>query len=238
MPIVSPRLSARVPLGLKVVVTAFVVVLVPVYYHHYGPTNFLYFCDVALGLSLLSIWTGRALPASMAAVGILLPQALWCLDFLGELAGVHLVGLTAYMFDPHRPLFLRGLSFFHFWLPFLLVFLVKRLGYDRRALWAWTGLGWGLCLVSYFLLPPAGTVLANPQIPVNINYVGGFDDARMQTLLPGPAYLAGWLVVLLSVVYVPTHLLLRKLFGRQPHPLAPRRLDARNPAGEEELVLV
>lgn len=209
-----PLIARRLPLALKIVVTAFLAVMVPVYYRSYGPTNFLYFCDVALLLAAVSLWTERALPASMAAVGILLPQVLWCLDFLGELVGVHLVGLTAYMFDPGRSLFLRGLSFFHFWLPFLLVFLVRRLGYDRRALLGWTALGWGLCLVAYFFLPPAGTVLANPQIPVNINYVGGFNDAKMQTYAPGPAYLAGWLLVLLGVIYVPTHLLLRKLFKR------------------------
>ena len=214
MPIVSPRLTPRIPLVLKLLVTAFVVVMVPVYYRSYGPTNFLYFCDVALLLCVVSIWTEKALPASMAAVGILLPQALWCLDFLGELIGVHLVGLTAYMFDAKRSFFLRGLSFFHFWLPFLLVYLVKRLGYDRRALLGWTALSWGLCLVAYFALPPAGTVLANPQIPVNINYVGGFDDAKMQTMAPGPVYLVGWMATLLVVVYLPTHWLLRKLFKR------------------------
>lgn len=211
MPIVPAR---RVPLPLKLSVTGFVLVLVPVYYRHYGPTNFLYFCDAALLLSLDSIWTGRALPASMAAVGILLPQALWCADFIGELLGMNLVGLTKYMFDPNRSLFLRGLSFFHFWLPLLLLYLVRRLGYDRRALGAWTGLAWGLCLVAYFLLPPAGAKLANPQIPVNVNYVFGFDDTKAQTRLPAPVYLVGWMAVLLGVVFVPTHFLLKKAFGR------------------------
>ena len=211
MPVVPAR---RIPLPLKLSVTGFVVVLVPVYYRHYGPTNFLYFCDAALLLSLDSIWTGRALPASMAAVGILLPQALWCADFIGELLGMNLVGLTKYMFDPNRSLFLRGLSFFHFWLPLLLLYLVRRLGYDRRALRAWTGLAWGLCLVAYFLLPPAGAKLANPQIPVNINYVFGFDDTKAQTWLPAPVYLVGWMAVLLGVVFVPTHFLLKKVFGR------------------------
>ena len=211
MPVVPAR---RIPLPLKLSVTGFVVVLVPVYYRHYGPTNFLYFCDAALLLSLDSIWTGRALPASMAAVGILLPQALWCADFIGELLGMNLVGLTKYMFDPNRSLFLRGLSFFHFWLPLLLLYLVRRLGYDRRALRAWTGLAWGLCLVAYFLLPPAGAKLANPQIPVNVNYVFGFDDTKAQTRLPAPVYLVGWMAVLLGVVFVPTHFLLKKAFGR------------------------
>ena len=210
---------SRLPLALKLLVTAFVAVMVPVYYVNYGPTNFVYFCDISLLLCLVALWTERALPASMAAVGILLPQALWCLDFLGELVGVHLVGLTAYMFDPNRSLFLRGLSFFHGWLPFLLVFLVKRLGYDRRALAAWTALGWSLCLVAYFWLPAAGTVMADPKIPVNINYVFGFDDAKAQTWLPGPVYLLGWMAVLFIVCYLPTHLVLRKLF--RPAQVAP-----------------
>ncbi len=208
--------ASRLPLWLKLVVTAFITVLVPVYYVNYGATNFLYFCDVALLLCLISLWTEKALPASMAAVGILLPQVLWCVDFLGELFGVHLVGLTAYMFDPNRSLFLRGLSFFHGWLPFLLLFLIKRLGYDRRALWSWTAVGWGLCLVAYFLLPPAGTILPDPKIPVNINYVFGFDDAKAQTWLPGPLYLLGWMATLLVVVYLSTHLVLRRLFAPAP----------------------
>ena len=38
------------------------------------------------------------------------------------------------------PRFARGLSFFHFWLPFFLVYLVWRIGYDRRAFAAWTTL--------------------------------------------------------------------------------------------------
>jgi hypothetical protein len=41
----------RLPLALKLVYTAFMAVLVPVYWHYYGPTNFLYFCDVALFLT-------------------------------------------------------------------------------------------------------------------------------------------------------------------------------------------
>ena len=40
--------ASRVPLGLKLAYTAFMAVLVPVYWRYYGPTNFLYFCDVAL----------------------------------------------------------------------------------------------------------------------------------------------------------------------------------------------
>ena len=48
--------SNRLPLWLKLAYTAFMAVLVPVYWHYYGPTNFLYFCDVALFLTLAGIW--------------------------------------------------------------------------------------------------------------------------------------------------------------------------------------
>lgn len=204
---VRPR---RIPLPLTLAYTAFMAVLVPVYWSKYGPTNFLYFCDLALFLTLAGLWLENALLLSMAAVGILLPQALWCLDFVFQLSGGRLVGMTAYMFDPGRSLFLRGLSFFHGWLPFLLVYVVRRTGYDRRALPAWTALGWAACLVAFLLLPPAGPEHAGKLVPNNVNYVYGFDDAQPQTWMPAPAFLVAWMAGLLVAVYLPTHALLRK----------------------------
>lgn len=56
-------------------------------------------------------------------------------------------------------------------------------------------------------------MLADAKIPVNINYVGGFDDAKAQTWLPGPVYLLGWMMALLAVCYWPMHLVLRRFFG-------------------------
>ena len=63
-----------------------------------------------------------------------------------------LLNLTGYMFDQHLPLFTRGLSLFHGWLPLLLVWLLFRLGYDKRALSAWTSLasGLGARLLSFY----------------------------------------------------------------------------------------
>ncbi|RYD72083.1 MAG: MFS transporter, partial [Verrucomicrobiaceae bacterium] len=223
------------PLWLKVLYTAFMAILVPVYWTNYGPTNFLYFCDVALFLTLVGLWKENRLATSMAAVGILIPQAFWCLDFtvqLGRLVmGAEHSGMTAYMFNPDSSLFLRGLSLFHGWLPFLLLFMVARLGYDRRALKMWGGLAVGLCLVSYFWLPPAGAGLGNSQLPVNVNYVFGLDDKQPQQWMPQGTYLLVWILALVSLVYVPTHYLLKKFFGRdraligntktQPPALAP-----------------
>lgn len=202
--------SSRIPLWLKIAYTAFLAVMIPVYWLNYGPTNFLYFCDIALFFTLAGIWREDALLVSLPAVGILLPQALWCTDFVLQLFGGKLTGMTAYMFEENRSLFLRGLSLFHGWLPFLLIYLLKKTGYDRRALAGWTLICIALCLSAYFFLPPAGAILADPKIPRNINYVFGLDDAAPQTWMPAPAYLLVWITALISIVFIPTHLLLKK----------------------------
>ena len=194
-----------IPLWFKLAYSAFCAVLVPTYLMAYGPTNFLYFCDVALLTTLAAVWLESPLLASAPAVGIILPQALWVIDFLGTAAGVPLTGMTAYMFDAKLPLFTRGLSFFHFWLPFVLAWLVWRLGYDRRAFAVWTVAAWGLLSVCYFLMPPPP---ATSDLPVNINYVYGSSDAVAQSFMPGPAWFAMLLVGLPLVIFYPTHRLL------------------------------
>lgn len=115
------------------------------------------------------------------------------------------------LFDEHRSLFLRGLSLFHGWLPFLLVYLVFRLGYDRRALMAWTTLAFILCLIAFFLLPPAGAQLADPKLPLNVNLVFGSNDAHPQTWMPPRLYLVVWVLALFSLAYLPIHLVLKKI---------------------------
>ena len=102
--------ASRIPLGVKLAYTGFMAVLLPVYWMNYGPTNFLYFCDVALLLTLAGVWSENRLLISMSAVGILVPQALWVLDFAARLTGHKFLGMTDYMFDCHRSLFLRETS--------------------------------------------------------------------------------------------------------------------------------
>lgn len=211
----TPRTpSGHIPPLVTYAFTAFMIVLVPVYWKSYGPTNFLYFCDVSLFLTLFALWRRHALTASMAAVGILIPQVFWCVDFAFELLGQPLSGMTTYMFNQKNPAFLRGLSLFHGWLPFLLLFLVWRLGYDRRALWAWTGLAWGLCIIAFFFLPPAGAALPDPNIPRNVNYVFGTNDTAPQTFMDPHLYLMSFMLGLFAVFYVPTHFTLWKVFPR------------------------
>jgi hypothetical protein len=185
---------------------------VPVYWHYYGPTNFLYFCDVALLLTTIAIWRENALLVSMCCVGILLPQTFWAVDFLCNAAGIPLTGMTDYMFDSTHALFLRLLSLFHGWLPFLLLYLVWKTGYDRRALASWTALSWVLLTVCFFLLPPP---TPHPGLtPVNVNYVWGMRDTAHQTWVGPYVWLFGLLIGLPLIVYAPTHFLLARIMPK------------------------
>lgn len=199
---------ARIPLWLKIAYTAFMAVLIPVYWSNYGPGNFLYFCDLALLLTLAGIWLESAALISMCCVGILLPQALWCADFIVELCGGKLVGMTSYMFTP--PVFLRALSFFHGWLPFLLIFLVRRTGYCPAALPRWTALAWAACLIAFFFIPGPVMDSAGDLSARNVNYVFGFSETAEQSLMPRGIFLIVYMAALAGVVYWPTHLLLKR----------------------------
>jgi len=213
----SAPAAPGIPLWLKLAYTAFMAVLVPVYLRNYGPTNFLYFCDVALIITLAGIWIESPLLISMCAVGIIASQTLWVIDFLSNLIGHPLTGLTDYMFMADRSLFLRGLSLFHGWLPFLLVYLVWRLGYDGRGLLAWTVVAWALLLISFFLMPPPRP---DPGLtPVNIDYVWGFNDTEAQHWMPPILWVAGLMILLPALLYAPVHFLLR---GLMPKPVRTR----------------
>ena len=200
--------SQRVPLWLKLAYTAFMAVLVPLYWASYGPANFLFLCDLALFFLLAAIWLESSLLASMATVGTLAAHALWLADFVALALGGQLTGMTAYMFDAAYPLHLRALSLFHLWLPPLQLYLVWRLGYDPRALWAWTVLAWVTLLISYLFLPPPspepGTAARN------INYVYGFSETHPQTVMPSWAWLVMLMVSYPLLIFAPAHLALRK----------------------------
>ena len=204
--------KARVPVALKLGYTAFCLVLIWCYLRSYGPTNFLYFCDQALLITLVGMWLESPLLISMAAVGIIAPQLVWVVDFIATALGHPLTGMTGYMFDATHPLLLRSLSGFHGWLPFLLIFLVARLGYDLRALRAWTVWAVATLLVCFFLMPPPR--LNAGLTPVNINYVWGMSDAAAQTWMPCWAWLAALVIGLPLALFFPTHLALSRWMPR------------------------
>lgn len=205
--------AGRIPLWLKVAYSLFVAVLIPVYWSEYTPWNFLYFCDIALVVTGVALWTESRFLTSLESIAILLPQIVWVLDFLATACGFKFLGMTSYMFDPGHSLFLRGLSLFHGWLPFLLVYMLTRLGYDRRAFGWQCVIGVGLLLLCYFVAPQAPAPASKPNMAVNVNYVWGMDDHHPQTMMSPLAWLSLLCGVFVAGIYTPTHLVLRKVFA-------------------------
>jgi hypothetical protein len=198
--------KGKISLWVKIPYTLFLCVLVPIYVGQYGPANFLWFSDIALIVALPVLWRENELLASTQAVSVVLLESLWVVDFLlGVVGGKSPLGLAAYMFDPGLSLFVRALSLFHLVLPLLLLWLVYRLGYDPRAWGAQTTVAWVVLPLCYFLTDPAA----------NINWVCG-PGARPQTWLPAPLYFLAVMLVFPFGIYLPTHWLLRRWFGRRP----------------------
>jgi len=83
---------------------------------------------------------------------------------------------------------------------------------------AWSGLAAGLLLVCYGFTPPAGAHPADPNTPVNLNYIYGFNDRQPQTWINQNLYVVLWWGVLWLAFWFPTHRLLRRLFAA-PRPL-------------------
>lgn len=192
-----------IPLWIKIVYTLFVVITVAVYAVKYPPGNFLWFSDIALVLTAPALWFESSLLASMMAIGVLLPEAVWNAGFFGRLlTRKRLAGLTDYMFDIKKPLYLRALSLFHVFLPVLLVWMVARLGYAPQALPAQTALAWVVLPLTYWLTDPA----------MNVNWV--FGPARGQwKRAPALVHLGLLMIGFPALVYLPTHVLLQVLFG-------------------------
>ena len=190
---------------IKIPYTALVCVLVPVYWMELGPANFLWLSDIALLTVTLALWLESRFLASMMAVGVLLPEIAWTIDFfLRFTAGHDVIGLnaTGYMFESRYTLLIKLLSLFHVVLPPLMLWLIYRLGYDARAVYAQTLLVW--------VLLPACYLLTDPER--NINWVFGVGNPP-RTLVSEPLYLVLLMLAFPLLVFVPTHFMLRKIFN-------------------------
>jgi len=197
----QPVTRRSVPVGVKVALTAFVVVLFPVYLDAYGPLHFLWLSDVALFMTVVAVWRDSRLLTSMMAVGVLPMELIWNLDFLALLlVGWSPIGLADYMLDPELSLLLRGLSLFHIPLPILWVWLLRRWGYDRRALVGQTLLFWAVILASYLFTDPAD----------NINWVFSYALEPLRWM-PPRAWLLAYLLGGPVVVLLPMHLILSRV---------------------------
>ena len=199
---------ARIPLWLKVAWTAWLFAWAPFYWHHYGPQNFLWFCDMSNIVIGVALWLESPLLFSTQALSIGIVQTLFAIDFFWRLAlGSHLTGGTEYMFDPTYPLSIRALSLFHLAIPPLLAWAVARLGYDRRALPIQTIAAWVILPVSLLF----GSVK-------DVNWVYGPYE-RVQTWTSPALWFAICLIGYPLLLYLPTHLALSRWApraGRHP----------------------
>jgi hypothetical protein len=205
--------SRRVPLPVKLLYSAFVALVVPLYWVTYSPWNFLYLCDVALLVTVVAIWFESPLLVSTQALAIVLMQTVWVIDLLFRVAGIEITGITSYMLDDNIPVLLRALSLFHGWLPIFLLWLLSRLGYDRRALAIQSAATIVILLISYFFAPAPPPPASNPNLAVNINYVYGSDKEPQTLMAPGL-----WLITVMMThvigFYIPSHLVLRRIFSQ------------------------
>lgn len=198
-----PLPEQQINIWIKVGFTLFVLVLIPVYWKHWGPANFLWFSDVALFLSVGALWMESSLLASMLAVGVLLPELYWNLELLFRLlTGKKLAGLTDYMWNKKYPLYLRLLSLFHVALTAVLILMVYKLGYNSSAIYFQTVLAWVVLILCYKLTPPSA----------NINWVFGLGNSP-QHKIPSLYFLLIMMVAYPLLVFLPTHFILEAIFG-------------------------
>jgi hypothetical protein len=193
----------RVPVWLKIAWTVWLVVWAPLYWKQYGLQNFLFFCDLGNIFIGIALWLESPLIFSWQACGLLIFQSLYIVDLAGALlTGHHFVGGTEYMFDPALPLMVRLLGLFHVVTPPLLLWALRRLGYDRRGWKYQTMTAWIVVPVNYFWRPQ-----------FDVNWARGL-FFREQHVVPGWMYLLAYLLVIPLVIYFPTHLFLIWLTNR------------------------
>jgi len=189
----------RLPLWLKLVWTACLIAWIPLYLRQYGPQNFLYFCDLGNLFICVALWLESPLIFSWQATGLLLFQTLFTIDLAGALvSGHHLIGGSEFMFDPHIALPIRLLSLFHVVTPPLLLWAIRRLGYDPRGWKYQTLTAWIVVPISYFWRPE-----------YDVNWARG-PFFHEQHVVPGFIYLLAYLLAVPVFVYFPTHLLLAR----------------------------
>jgi len=207
--VVGHSSSQKIPLWVKLLYSAWVILLVPTYWQT-TPVGLLWSCNVALLVTWVAFWLESRLLISTAALGIVWWQLLWVLDFLIHLStGRNALGMSNYMFDGKFSWFSRALSMYHGWLPFVLLWALSRFGYDRRALLLQTAVAWAVFLLSAAVTTditgPAG----------NLNMIYGLSETQPQHWMPTSLWLALVMVIWPATVYVPCHFVFRRLFARQ-----------------------
>jgi hypothetical protein len=192
----------KLSLWLRIASLVWFLIWFPAYWHFWGLANFLHLCDIAVIVGCVGFWFDSALLISSQAVAAVLVCAAWALDAGWEFfRGRHLIGGTEYLFDPQYPLWIRLLSLFHVVMPVLMLWAVHRVGYDPRGYPAQLVIALAAYIVSRFTSPAQ-----------NINYA--FTDPFFHRALgPAPVHIMVTFLFMAIVVYLPTHLALKRIFS-------------------------
>jgi hypothetical protein len=202
---VSGTREAPFPSLVRAAAIVWLAVFIAAYWRTYGPANFLHLCDVAVILTCWGLWRGSALLLSSQAVSSLVVDLAWNVDIVWRLVtGRHIVGGTEYMWDARYPLAVRLMSLFHVVWPPMLIWALRRVGYDRRALAVQSLLAAALLVASREVMPEA-----------NINFAHR-DPFFGRSWGSAGVHLGLTWLVLVSAVYWPTHLLLMRYFKTPP----------------------
>ncbi len=169
----------KISLSFKICFCIFITIFIPVYWIGYGPANFLWYSDLVFALAFLAtIFESRFL-ASMAASGGLITSTIWNFDFIFTLLafffGSEVTGFTGYIFNPNYPLWVRIFTLFHIATPPLLLWLIFRLGYNRKA-WLFQILfSWIIIPITWFITDPSRNInlVYNYQIFEWLNFKPG-----------------------------------------------------------------
>ena len=178
-------------------------VWLPAYVRVWGWANLLHLCDAAVILACVGVWCGSRLLLSSQAAISLVAGVVWCLDAGSRLAtGHHLFGGTEYMWDARYPTWVRLLSLFHVGLPVVLLWTLRKVGYDRRGLAAQSVIAASLLVVSRFF---------PPELNLNYDYR---DPLLHRAWGPAPVHLLVILIGIVALLYLPTHVLQKAFGGR------------------------
>jgi hypothetical protein len=182
---------------------AWLAIYVPAYASAYGLANFLFLCNLGVMITAVGLIAGSRLLVASQAVAAPVIAIAWGLDAGWRLLfGHHLFGGTEYMWDASLPHFTRLLSLYHLLWPLLLLYCLRRSGYDRR--------GWPLqAAIAATAIVAARLFTSTAE---NINFA--FSDPFFHRQLgPAPLHLLLVWLALAGVAYGITHLALRRAFA-------------------------
>lgn len=180
---------------LKSAYTILAIIVLVVYWDQYGPSNFLWFSDIAFFLMVPALWFRNRFISSMMAVGVFPLEILWV---IGLISGGSFLGIAAYMYDPTLPLWLRLLSLFHFPMIGSVIYMVWQYGYDKRALVPQIILSVSVVILTHLFTDKAE----------NVNMVYPPDGSEQ--FMSESLYIAMMPFILVGGVIVPMHCLLKR----------------------------